>query len=108
MAFIKKSYGIIVQRDILMILKEVDPEGTNKPKARHLRRRKYVSVGSNSCWHADGYDKLKPYRFPINGCIDVYSSRILRLKVTKSNSHAKVPAAYYVDTMKELGVCLTD
>ena len=27
------------------------------------------------------------------------------VKVTKSNSHAIVPAAYYVDTMKELGVC---
>ena len=25
--------------------------------------------------------------------------------MTKSNSHAKVPAAYYVDTMKELRVC---
>ena len=25
--------------------------------------------------------------------------------MTKSNSHAKVPAAYYADTTKELGVC---
>ena len=25
--------------------------------------------------------------------------------MTKSNSHAKVPAAYYVETMKELGIC---
>ena len=31
---------------------------------------------------------------------------ILWLKVTKLNSHTKVPAAYYVDIMKELlGVC---
>ena len=87
------------------ILKEVDPEGTNKRKACHLRRRKYVSEGSNSCWHADGYDKLKLYGFPIYGCIDGYSSRILWLKVAKSNSHAKVPAAYYLDTMKELEIC---
>ena len=87
------------------ILKEVDPEGTNKRKARHLRQRRYVSEGSNSCWYADGYDKLKPYGFPIHGCIDGYSSRILWLKVTKSNLHAKVSAAYYVDTMKELGIC---
>ena len=74
-------------------------------KARRLRRRKYITEGPNSCWHADGYDKLKPYGFPIHGCIDGYSRRILWLKVTKSNSHANVPAAYYVDTMKELGVC---
>ena len=25
--------------------------------------------------------------------------------MTKSNSHAKVPAAYYVDTINELGAC---
>ena len=103
---LKTNYGIIVQRDIVMnVLKEIDPEGTNMRKARRLRRRKYVSEGPNSCWHADGYDKLKPYGFPIHGCIDGYSRRILWLKVTKSNSHANVPAAYYVDTMKELGVC---
>ena len=81
---------------------------TSEKPVRHLRQRKYVYEGSNSCWHADGYDKLKPYGFPLHGCIDGYLSRILWLKVTKLNSHAKVPAAYYVDTMKELGVCLTD
>ena len=58
---LKKNYAIIAQRDIVMnIFKEVDPEGTNKRKAHHLRRRNYVSEGSNSCWQADGYDKLKP------------------------------------------------
>ena len=98
---LKTNYGIIVQRDIVMnVLKEIDPEGTNMRKARRLRRRKYVSEGPNSCWHADGYDKLKPYGFPIHGCIDGYSRRTLWLKVTKSNSHAKVPAAYYIDTSK--------
>ena len=93
-------------KDIVMnILKEIDPEGTNMRKALSLRRRKYVSEGPNCWWHAGGYYKLKPYGFPIHGCIDGYLRRILWLKVTKSNSHAKVPAAYYVDTMKELGVC---
>ena len=81
------------------VLKEIDPEGTNMPKARRLRRRKYVSEGPNSCWHADVYDKLKPSGFPIHGCIDGYSRRILWLKETKTSSHAKVPDAYYVDTM---------
>ena len=103
---LKTNCGIIVQRDIVMnILRQIDPEGTNRRKARRLRRRKYVSEGPNSCWHVDGYDKLKPYDFPIHGCIDEYSRRILWLKVTKSNSHAKDPTAYYADTMNELGVC---
>ena len=84
---LKANYDIIVERDIVMnVLKEIDPEGSNMGKARRLRRRKYVSEGPNSCWYADGYDKLKPYGFPIHGCIDGYSRRILWLKVTKSNA----------------------
>ena len=51
------------------------------------------------------YDKLKPYSFPIHGCIDGYLRRILWLKVTKSKSHAKVLAAYSVGIMKERAVC---
>ncbi len=26
--------------------------------------------GPNHIWHADGYDKLKPYGFPVHGCIE--------------------------------------
>ena len=71
---LKANCEIIVQRDTVMnILKEIDPEGTNMQKARRLRRRKYISEGPNSCWHADGYDKLKPYGFSIHDCIDGYS-----------------------------------
>ena len=94
---LKTNYGIILQRDIVLnILNEIDSEGTNMRKARRLHRRKYVPEGPNSCyWQADGYDKLKPHDFPIHGCIDGYSRRMRWLKATKSNSHAKAPAAYY-------------
>ena len=74
-------------------------------KACHLCRKKFASEGPNSCLYADGNDKLKPYGFPVRGCIDRYSRGILWLDTTKSISYAKVPAAYYVDTIKELGVC---
>ena len=87
---LKTNYGIMVQRDIVMnILKEIDLEGTNMQKTRRLRRRKYVSEGLNSCWHADGYNKVKPYGFPVHGCIDGCSGRILWLKVTKYNRMIK-------------------
>ena len=103
---LRTNYDIIVPRDTVMrILKDVDPEGTKMRKARRLRRRKYVSTGPNACWHTDGYDKLKPFGFPIHGCIDGYSRRILWLKVTRSNSHPKVAANYYINTLKELSTC---
>ena len=30
----------------------------------------YPIQGSNYMWYCDGYNKLKPYGFPIHGCID--------------------------------------
>ena len=84
------------------ILREVDPEGTQTRKARRLRRRRYTSPGPNFSWHTDGYDKLKPYGFPIHGCIDGFSRRILWLKVTRSNSNPRVTATFYINVLKEL------
>lgn len=44
-------------------------------------RRCYYSEGPSYVWHLDGYDKLKPYGFPIHGCIDGFSRKILWLEV---------------------------
>ena len=55
-----------MQRDgVVKMLRELDPDGTETRRVGQLRRRQYVSVGPNFCLHADGYDKLKPYGFPI-------------------------------------------
>ena len=51
----------------------------------------------------DGYDKLKPYGFPIHGCIDGWSRKILWLKVSKSNNHPDIIANFFLDTVTELG-----
>ncbi|XP_046842108.1 uncharacterized protein LOC124436205 [Xenia sp. Carnegie-2017] len=48
-----------------------------------------------------GYDKLKPYGFPIHGAIDGYSRRIIWLEVVKSNNDPKVPANLFLKSVKE-------
>ena len=73
---------IVVQQ----LLKEFDSEGTEMRKAHRLKRRRYHNPGPNYSWHCDGYDKLKPYGFPIHGCIDGWSRKILWLLVTRSNN----------------------
>ena len=68
------EYGIQTPRSkVESILHEVDPEGTDLRKAHRLRRRTYTNTGPNFAWHVDGYDKLKPYGFPIHGCVDGFS-----------------------------------
>ena len=48
-------------------------------KANMLVIHRYYAQSRNYVWHVDGYDKLKPYGFCINGAIDGYSRRILWL-----------------------------
>ena len=92
---------IVVQE----IIRELDPEGTELRKSRCLKRRQYHNPGPNYAWHVDGYDKLKPWGFPIHGCIDGFSRRIMWLEVARSNNLPEYPAMYYVEAVKDLGGC---
>ncbi|XP_033111390.1 uncharacterized protein LOC117112423 isoform X2 [Anneissia japonica] len=52
-----------------------------------------------------GYDKLKPYGFPIHGAIGGFSRRILWLDVVKSNNNPRVPGKLLLEYVKEVGGC---
>ena len=52
-----------------------------------------------------GYDKLKPYGFPIHGAVDGFSRRILWLEVARSNNDLKVGATFYLNQVKEVNGC---
>lgn len=98
--------NIQVPRHIVeQLMRELDPDGCEQRKSRRLQRRRYLSPGPNHTWHVDGYDKLKPYGFPIHGCIDGWSRKILWLKVTKSNNHPEIIANFYLNLVSELGGC---
>ena len=96
--------GLRVPRVIVQQLpREIDPEGVSARKRHRLKRRVYSNPGPNYSWQLDSYDKLKPWGFPIHGCIDGFSRRILWLKVACSNNLPENPARHYVDTVAELG-----
>ena len=44
----------VPRKDVARILQELDPERTLQRRSRRLQRRRYISFGSNFCWHADG------------------------------------------------------
>ena len=58
-------------------------------------------------WHADGFDKLKPFGFAIHGCIDGYLRRIMWLKVSYSNNCPEIIASYYLQCVSSLKACPT-
>ena len=84
---LQSNHGIYVRRlTVQTVLRELDPEGSQLRKAHRLSRREYLNPGPNHCWHADGYDKLKPYGFPIHGCIDGFSRRIMWLEIVRTRA----------------------
>ena len=95
----------VPRRVVAELMREMDPEGCERRKSKSLKRRSYFSSGPNYTWHVDGYDKLKPYGFPIHGCIDGWSRKIMWLKVTKSINHPDIIANFYLNCVEELGGC---
>ena len=100
------SYRIRTPLNVIMrMLKELDPVATKERISKQLKRRRYKSGGPNDTWHADGYNKLKPFGLPIHGAVDGFSRKILCLKVCKSNNDSINPACFFVEAVKEFGFC---
>ena len=101
--------GLRVPRTVVQqLLKEIDPRGSSLRKAHRLRRTTYCNIGPNYAWHCDGYDKLEPFGFPIHGCIDGWSRKVLWLYVTRSNNQPNNIATYFLDAAVELNGCPVD
>ena len=101
---LQSKYGIRVRRiTVQNILKDVDPEGSAARKAHKLQRREYLNPGPNFTWHADGYDKLKQFGFPIHGCIDGFSRKILWLEIVRTNNNPRVVAELFLNCVKSHG-----
>ena len=67
--------------------------------------RECRNPGPNFGWHTAGYDKLKPYGFPIHDCIDGFSRRVICLKVSRTNNDPAVIAGFFLEAVEELGGC---
>ena len=67
----------------------------------YFKSAKLCCGGLNNTWYADGNDKLKPYGFPIHGCVDGFSRKALWPKLTRSNNNPVVPASYFLITVSK-------
>uniref|UniRef100_A0A3P9IEL3 Integrase core domain-containing protein n=1 Tax=Oryzias latipes TaxID=8090 RepID=A0A3P9IEL3_ORYLA len=102
---LKQKHSFVVRRDNVMhLMAELDPCGTENRSRRRFVRRAYHSMGPNETWHVDGYDKLKPFGIAINGCIDGFSRKIMWLNCGKTNNDPLVIAQYYVNCIVKHGV----
>ena len=62
----------------------------------------YVSQGPNFIWLIDGYDRLKPFRFPIHGATDGFSRKVLWVNICPSNNDPYIISYFYVNCISNL------
>ncbi|XP_076602297.1 uncharacterized protein LOC143330033 [Chaetodon auriga] len=102
---LKQKYNLRVKRDHVMnLLRELNPRGCERRARRRFIRRTYHSMGPNYMWHADGYDKLKPFGLALSGCIDGLSRKVLWLACGPTNNDPSVIAHYFLSCVRHLGV----
>ena len=98
--------GFVISREsVRRLLNILDPEGISARTKRCIVRRRYLSKGPNFVWHLDSYDKLKPYRVCINGCIDGFSRNIIWLKAYRTSSDPKIIAGYFIEAVSDREGC---
>lgn len=101
---LKRVYDLNVkQKTVMRLLRIIDPAGVEGRCRYQLKRREYTVPGPNYIWHADNHDKLKRFGFPIYGCIDGYSKKVLWLRVSKTNNDPDVIGSYYLDAIRKYG-----
>ncbi|MEQ2186873.1 hypothetical protein GOODEAATRI_033288, partial [Goodea atripinnis] len=93
------------KEDVRLILAALDPDASLIRHSRRLIRRQYFSLGPNYIWHADSYDKLKPYGICINGCIEGFSRTIIWLKAAHTSNDPCVIGGYFLEAVEQFGGC---
>ena len=101
---LRTEHGMIVSRETVgQTLRIIAPDGVSQRLRNRLRRRQYRAKGPNYLCHIDGYDKLKPFGFCIQGCIDGFSRRIMWLEVGSTNNDSRVVAKYFLNCIRQIG-----
>ena len=101
-ASLKRQKILVRKDDVRNAILELNAEGFQKRKRRKLVRRKNRNPDPNYVWHIDGHNKLKPFGFPVHGCIDGFPRKLIWLEVTSSNKVPEIISQYYLKAVKRL------
>ena len=66
-----------------------------------IRSRIYHTIGPGYIYHIDGEDKLKRWGFPIHGCIDRFSRKVMWLVVSTTNNDPLIVDNLFLNCVKQ-------
>ncbi|KAI6008923.1 hypothetical protein F5J12DRAFT_920784 [Pisolithus orientalis] len=72
-------------------------------KACHLQCRRFWAAGVNDIWVVDQHDKWNKFGLALHTSIELFSGKILWIRVWHSNRNLQLILTYYLDVVEELG-----
>ena len=95
-------YGIsLSKKDVRKTLENIDSDGVKIRRNKVIRRIIYHTNGPGYIYHIDGNDKLKRWGFPIHGCIDGFSCKVMWLVVSTTNNDPLFVGNLYLECIKQ-------
>ncbi|KAG8708075.1 hypothetical protein FRC09_001464 [Ceratobasidium sp. 395] len=82
-------------------MKITEPDQLEARKRRVVKRRRFYSTGPNEIWALDQHDKWKRFGMWMHVGLDVYSGRILWLKVWKTNRNPRLICSWYLSAIED-------
>jgi len=82
--------------DVAALLKRLDPLSVENRRRKRFVRRVFYTRGPNDLWSADGHDKIKQFGFPLHGCIDAYSRKMIWLRLEVTNNDPDVVGGFFL------------
>ncbi|XP_055958587.1 uncharacterized protein LOC130013713 [Patella vulgata] len=112
---IRVNHKLAVPRQLVYDILTSNHDDLLEKRAPKIKRRKrggigtFTSLGPNHTYSADGHDKLMGFQrnmfpFAIYGVQDVYSCKLLYVKVGKTNKNPKIIGKWYHEFISRTGV----
>ena len=80
-----------------LAVKNIDPDGVTIRREKVIRRKIYHTIGSGYICYIDENDKLKRWGFPIHGCTDGFSRKVMWLVVSTTNNNLLLVGNLYLN-----------
>jgi hypothetical protein len=89
-------------------MQSVEPDLLQARKHPLTKKRVFTCAGPNEIWAIDQHDKWKRHGLWLHVGLDVYSGRVLWLKVYWTNSNPRVICKYFLDAIENFkGECIS-
>ncbi|KAG9083204.1 hypothetical protein FS749_006229 [Ceratobasidium sp. UAMH 11750] len=93
----------IPRRVVREWMEATEPDQVRARQGQVAKRRIFYLLGANEIWAIDQHDKWKRFELRLHVGLDVFSGKVLWLKVYWTNSNPRLICSYYLDAILENG-----